>query len=392
MRKETIERFKRAHGAGSSGASSWTKTETGVRHYRLHDDVQGRKMKETRAANVGTVRDSGKPSDDIHVRAYRSADWFTTAGVLRKRRLIERKGLPSFNKWRFITLTLSRDAFSGDPLAGYLAGKAKLRKFMFAARKAGLWSETARWCWKLEFQKDGWAHWHLLVERKTKFSQDDFRQIDALWGLGITDTQMVRRDDFLYQFKYAFKPVLSEDAEGHSFAVPAWFADFSATKTVKVKPERESDDFSPYEAEKPVTFSRARFWQTSSNFYTGKKREVSKSEKDQETWSVPSTVRDVVERKACMVQVVSRGRNGRYRASGVITLSCIAGQFWDRVCYWAFRGGAVGLGVNSYVIPAQVIERNTQNTWTLKTLRKKNRLTFRAAARLQAKQVSLARC
>lgn len=93
----------------------------------------------------------------VHVRAYSAPSCFTTEGVSRKRRLIESKGLPEFTKWRFITLTFNREAFGDDPLAGYLAGKKRMGKFLAACREAGLWLDSSRWCWKLEFQQDGWA-------------------------------------------------------------------------------------------------------------------------------------------------------------------------------------------------------------------------------------------
>jgi hypothetical protein len=59
----------------------------------------------------------------IHVRSYSPPNWLTKSGVNKKRAAIERKGLPGFRNWRFITLTLDREQFEGCPLSGYLAEK-----------------------------------------------------------------------------------------------------------------------------------------------------------------------------------------------------------------------------------------------------------------------------
>ena len=74
----------------------------------------------------------------VHVRSYTPPTWLTQAGVAKKRKAIERKGLPSFRNWRFITLTLDRDLFEDCPLAGYLEAKDHMRRFLHACRKAGL--------------------------------------------------------------------------------------------------------------------------------------------------------------------------------------------------------------------------------------------------------------
>jgi hypothetical protein len=395
MRNETIDRFKRNHGAGCSGAPVETDrlAETGdapsprqTRVYHLARLATPRSVKPRRTFREleRELNDESKGSDVdcLHVRSYRGPDWFTTAGVLKKRKMIEAKGLPSFRLWRFLTLTFSRKRFD-DPLTAYLAGKAKLRKFMHAAREAGLWKSDAKWCWKLEFQKDGWAHWHLLVERRERFCWTDFKTLNRLWGFGRVNVRMIRNQDFLYQFKYAFKPVLSDDAERHAFVVPAWFADYCGSRSVTVEGEA---------VEKPSTFSRARFWQTSKGFYTGEAVNAAASDKAPVSSLFPSTVREVIERKSCSVQVVARGRTGRYRASGVLTLSCLSGHFWDRVGFEAFVGGAIGLAVNSYVVPVSIINRNTQNKWLIHQLTTKNRLTLQRAAILQNNQVNLARC
>ncbi|BCU78898.1 hypothetical protein llg_36130 [Luteolibacter sp. LG18] len=300
--------------------------------------------------------------------------------------MIEAKGLPDFTNWRFITLTVNPDLFQDDPCSAYIVARKRMRKFLAACRDAGLWSDSARWCWKLEFQKNGWPHWHLLVERKTKMREDEMKAVGVLWQLGRANVERVRGDDFLYSFKYAFKPVRSGDdgeqdlfEDSMSWAAPAWFLDYF----------KAAD--SP--AEKPQSFSRARFWQTSSGFYTKAQPAPSPASGNPSSCILPRPARKVAERIASTVQVVARKKTGRYVASAVILLSCISGQFFDRVCFDALHSGAVGLGVNSYVAPAYTIQRHTTtDTWKLQHLLNQNRLTLVRAAILQRAGETLRTC
>ena len=57
-----------------------------------------------------------RASDGIHVRLYLAPNWFSAAGVAKKRKLIEAKGMPDLQGWRFITLTMNR---RGMPQAAY---------------------------------------------------------------------------------------------------------------------------------------------------------------------------------------------------------------------------------------------------------------------------------
>lgn len=307
----------------------------------------------------------------VNARRHRTANWATSEGVYRKRKLIEAKGLPSFAGWKFITLTLRRDRFSG-PLEGYLAGRKFLAKWMFRCRKAGLWDRSAKWCWKLEFQRDGWAHWHLILEHRPKWSVDQLKQIEQIWGLGMTQAEAVRTDDFAYSFKYAFKPVIQEDEADlygvGNYALPDWFLDY-------FKPSDSTD-------EKPSTFSRARFWQTSAGFYTGSGDQPERPDKPSETCIVPRTARAVAESAHSRVQVVARDCLGRYIKSTVVTLTGCMAAFWVSAAYDTFRGEACGLAVESFIIPVHKLQNNIIEKWKLPELAKQNRLTPRGAEHL----------
>jgi hypothetical protein len=330
-----------AVGAGSRGASAVT--------YTLHDDVQGRAMKERRAANEGTAHDSGKPSDVIHVRAYNRGNWFTSSGVTRKRREIEAKGLPSFECWRFLTLTIDPELFDLDP-------------------------------WKLEFQENGWPHWHVLFDRTAKYSEEQLAEIGKLWGFGRTNVEMVRNDDFLYSFKYAFKPVQCvEDADLFDFepaVAPAWFLDYETR-----------DD-----SGRVVTFAKTRFWQTSRNFYTKRKDVEAKPKKEPQSCQLQFPARVNAERQTTTVQAVARKSSGKYIASAVIALTCATGFLWRSVAWDTLHGHAVGLAVNNYVIPTSTLEKHAKPCHKLKHLRSATRLSLAKAQRLAKEGTRLRTC
>ena len=331
----------------------------------------------------------------IHVRRYKAPNWATTEGVAKKRRAIERKGLPRMKFWRMITLTLNRDLFECCPLAGYLQGKDHLRRFQQACRDAGLWTKDHKWAWKFEFQSDGWPHWHLFVGRKQKFTEADFAAIDRLWGLGRTNCKMIDDDEFLYEFKYAFKPALQVE-EGESYCgadvAPAWFLDHLGIKTVTARWVDEDGTEHSERVIKPASFSRARFWQTSEGFYTRDQPVAEVERKPQAAWQVPFPVRVAADRLASTIQVVARDSGGTYVASSAVNLSCLTGQFWDLVGWHAFHGAAVGLGVNSYCVPAFLITSKTENQCHLQPLLHRNKLTVLAAARLQQDRQTLRTC
>lgn len=160
---------------------------------------------------------------------------------------------------------------------------------------------------------------HLLVERKTKFTPSDLATIGRLWKLGRTNVEMVRQDDFLYSFKYAFKPVRAVEEEDDlfetdaiSWAAPAWFLDY-----FKVPADP---------AKKLQSFARVRFWQTSSGFYTKAQPEASETSGSPTSSIVPQPAREIAKRRASTVQVVARKRTGQYLASAVLFLSCLTGS------------------------------------------------------------------
>jgi len=361
--------------------------------------ISDESVKAARKAQSVHLVERAAPSSDIHVRAYNPPNWFTTSGVLKNRKRIEARGLPSFTDWRFITLTLDREQFS-DPLEGYLKAKDFLRKFMHAARAAKLWNSDTKWCWKLEFQKDGWPHWHLLVGRKRMFSEAQLEKIRHLWSIGRTNVERVEGDEFLYSFKYAFKPVIVREDDEWMFeddnevTAPSWFLDYIGVESVRVevKDPVTGDVVDSFICEKPKTFARARFWQTSEGFYTGKTRPREVKDKEQQSWSVPLPVRIHEEKSRTKVQIVSRKRSGRYLKSATLALTVCASALWNIASWYAIEQKSVFLGINSAVIPHHIISRHTKETHKLEPLLWQNKLTVQRAVRLQQRGETLRNC
>jgi hypothetical protein len=321
-------------------------------------------------------------SSHIHVRAYHRPSWFSPLGVRAKRKRIEAKGLPNFHNWRFITLTIDPDLFE-TPLAAYLAASDHMRRFLYACRTADLWKKTAKWCWKLEFQRSGWPHWHLLVEKRSKI---DCEKIKELWGLGRTNVERVNERGFRYNFKYAFKATEVEGDEGNYQGAPDWFLDYMGQKSVAVT----LSDGTVEEVSKPVTFARVRFWQTSRGFYTGRKQPTP-VRKEQVTWTVPRTVRQIETDAANTVQVVARRGSGQYQGALLVRVPDLS-HFWNLVGFDTVHAGAVGLGVKSFVIPTHRITTDPKTSWQLKPLLNKNTLTLRHGILLQERGERLRTC
>ena len=126
------------------------------------------------------------------VRRSKKSNWLTKEGVALKRAELEKKGIPNMRRWRFITLTLDPSLwedidFRETPNApvqvipaevqGYLAGKERMRRWLLAMREI---LGDAAWCWKLEFQDNGWAHWHVCYSYKGKMTEAEMRAIGRL--------------------------------------------------------------------------------------------------------------------------------------------------------------------------------------------------------------------
>jgi hypothetical protein len=137
----------------------------------------------------------------MELHYYTPETWFTAEGARLKARRLERSGLPNMTNWRFITLTIATRAISHSD--AYKRGKDRLRRFLAKFREAI--GRPFKWCWKLEFHEDGFAHWHLLVEYTKQIPEEMLPELEKWWGLGRVNVKRVRQREMYYVFKYVSK-------------------------------------------------------------------------------------------------------------------------------------------------------------------------------------------
>jgi len=309
----------------------------------------------------------------IHVRRSEPPNWFTPQGVYKKRKQIERRGMPDTTGRRFLTFSIDPELFDHCPLTAYLNGKEKLRRVLEAGRLAGLWSRGCWWAWKLEFQRNGWPHWHFIIDRTAKFTTAEMRKVSEIWGYGRTNCRRISKSRFGYQFKYAFKGVYqdqeSDADQSPRLAVPQWFLNY-------YKPSVDGS--------KPESFARCRFWQTSKGFYT-KSAKPAVPSSEPVSAHVPVPVAQVVQDRQASITVVSRDTSGKYVKSATLHLGVVVSQF-VRVHLWgAEHGQGCTLSVRSFIMDRhginQVIRKHEK--WKLTELLKANRLSLRKARQIR---------
>ncbi len=163
------------------------------------DEIQQAQTEQLEAdlAQVYALPD-GEP---ISVERFENANWFTDYGAHLKVKDIRKKGLPTFRDARFITLTTDPDRYP-DPQRAYELGKRHLPQFVYLLSQ--FLGKKIPYCWKLEFHKNGFAHWHIVLIHREFIP---FEIINKCWAKGRTDIKRVRNNDWEYLFKYVGKAV-----------------------------------------------------------------------------------------------------------------------------------------------------------------------------------------
>jgi len=170
------------------------------------------------------------------VRMMRPCDWFSSEGSKNKRKLIEARGIPNMSNWRFITLTLDHAKVGYCPLQAYHEARHKLTLFFRSLnRRFG----HLRYCCKVEFQRNGFVHFHICYEYG-KFSLSDLKFLRQAWGLGAVNVKRMNAKGWAYVVKYATKPTEANQSLD-------WFFDHIGNDG--------------------KTFMRARLWIVSKGFY-----------------------------------------------------------------------------------------------------------------------------
>ncbi len=211
-------------------------------------------------------------SGTLEIKYAALPNWFTSHGVYLKQKALAKEGFPMCDNWMMITLTIDQNQFSSPEEAydflldsknsGRNNRVAKYMRDVSAKLVSWGYFEEAKHCvsWrKLEFQTNGWPHWHIFTNILKRLTKPQLRTVCEMWSYG-----RVRYDKLdsnaHYAFKYAFKSPFKRakfDPNGGmtieeslmQSALPKWFAD-------------------KYEiAEgKPFSYDRARFFQRSRNF------------------------------------------------------------------------------------------------------------------------------
>jgi hypothetical protein len=227
----------------------------------------------------------------FQVQPYHGANWFTTRGVRIKRRLIEKKGLPVFKRCLFITLTIPEGVCS--PVEAYEKGSDRIRRFLAKFRKAV--GQKFPWAWKLEFQENGYPHWHLVIDYKKRIPRELLPLVGDWWGLGRVNVRRLRQKDFQYLFKYVSKAAAGDGDPETGIGLPSWVLDYR---------KRLADG---------RLSAGIRFWQTGGGFYQVVKapNEPTEEEPEQSYSRMPYTIRQrwgVWMRKATLFRRDAAGR------------------------------------------------------------------------------------
>lgn len=288
----------------------------------------------------------------VEIRPYNPSNWFEPKGVFRKRGEIEKKGLPVFQRCKFVTLTI--DPRHGGHVDTYEIGKARIRRFLDKFRKA--FECKMPWAWKLEFQENGYAHWHLIIDYKEWISPEYFEVFNRWWGLGRVNVKGITRRDFEYLFKYVSKGAFS-DTNDSGINLPDWVLDYRKLR----KDGRPT--------------SGIRFWQTGGGFYEAVIEAAEKEESEQKYSRVSYTIREQVaiwNRKATAVVV---GRWGTIIASKQIFLRQPWSEFFQTMVWKLIDGTAAYVG-DSWRCRVKLIQKEIQ-LWQMKHLERMEFIALR---------------
>jgi len=137
--------------------------------------------------------------------AFNPVSWHHPQGVKRiLRRLWPR--VPSIGNSLHVTLTFDRNRFA-DPATAHNKERDKIRKIMDEFRKGKSWRGKlykfdAKYCTKVEFHQDGWAHYHLII---LTTEHVPFELFNELWGNGECNVQRIKQTGFWNLLHYALK-------------------------------------------------------------------------------------------------------------------------------------------------------------------------------------------
>ena len=132
---------------------------------------------------------------------------------------------PQVGQWEsvmMLTLTIDQTKFDGPREAYEYVGKKRKISELIRKLHRDKVLITKRFTATLEFQKNGWPHWHLLVESRFVPKHD----LQETWGLG--NCHFSKRDfvDSSHAVNYATKYITKTSKEGDEFWFPDWVLDY----------------------------------------------------------------------------------------------------------------------------------------------------------------------
>lgn len=139
------------------------------------------------------------------VSPYIPKSWFHPLGIFKVVADMMPR-LPDVTGSLFLTFTTNQTFFAG-PESAYDYSRKRLRKLFYALRQGVEWEGKtyrmdAPYCVKVEFHKNGWAHYHVIFLTKRHLPG---ALLNHLWGLGRTNVKRITNKDFHYLLKYVCK-------------------------------------------------------------------------------------------------------------------------------------------------------------------------------------------
>ena len=139
------------------------------------------------------------------VKDYVPQSWFHAKGVHKVVNRIKPK-LPNVSGSLFLTLTFDPSKFP-DAETAFEAGRDRIRRMFYRLRNGLEWEGKhiclkAPYCVKVEFHRNGWAHFHLIFLTRRFLPAE---MLNKLWGFGRVNVKRIQRDEFEYLLKYTCK-------------------------------------------------------------------------------------------------------------------------------------------------------------------------------------------
>jgi hypothetical protein len=147
-----------------------------------------------------------KSAKEPHVlRPYHPASWFDPVGIRKVLRKILPR-LPDVSAKLFLTFTIDPKLFA-NPSVAYEMARDRLRRIFFKLRRGVEWKGKryvidASYCVKLEFHKNGCAHFHVIFLTR-RFLPAEL--LTELWGYGRPHVCRISNEKFHYLLKYVTK-------------------------------------------------------------------------------------------------------------------------------------------------------------------------------------------